>query len=156
MTEIDRIVRLLEKTFDKQPWYGPSVIEIISTIDAETATVKHGDTHTIIELVLHMISWRKFAIQRLKGDATFDLTDEMNFPKPTTWDDAIEQLHQSQRELIEATKQFPVDKLNELVPSSRLKYTYYTLLHGIAQHDVYHVGQIALLKKLTARHNLSK
>ncbi len=154
MTEIDRIVRLLEKTFDKQPWYGSSIMEILSTIDAETATTKHGDTHTIVELVLHMAAWRKFVIQKLKGDATFDITDEMNFSKPTTWSEAIEQLHQSQRELVEATKQFPADRLNELVPSSRLKYTYYTLLHGIAQHDVYHLGQIALLTKLAPTKHL--
>jgi uncharacterized damage-inducible protein DinB len=151
MTEIDRIARLVEKSFDKQPWYGSSIMEILSTIDAETATTKQGDTHTIIELVLHMASWRKFVIQRLKGDAAYEINDEMNFPNATTWSDAVDQLHQSQRELIEATKQFPADRLSELVPSNTMKYTYYTLLHGIVQHDVYHLGQIALLRKLTVR-----
>ncbi len=151
MTEIDRIARLLEKTFDKQPWYGSSIMQILSTIDSETATTKHGDTHSIIELVFHMASWRKFVIQKLKGDEAFDITEETNFPKPTKWSDAIEQLYQSQRELIEATKQFPADRLNELVPSNTMKYTYYTLLHGIVQHDVYHIGQIVLLRKLAAR-----
>jgi uncharacterized damage-inducible protein DinB len=156
MTEIDRIVRLLEKTFDKQPWYGSSIMEILLRVDPEQAIIRQGDTHSIIELVLHMVSWRKFTTQRLLGDTEFEVTDEANFPKPTTWKDAIDQLHQSQEALLMAVKQFPENRLAELVPSKILKYTYYTLLHGIIQHDVYHLGQIALLQKLTARQNPDK
>jgi uncharacterized damage-inducible protein DinB len=151
MTEIDRIVRLLEKTFDKQPWYGSSIVEILSRVDPEQSTVRQGETHSIIELVLHMTSWRKFATQRLMGNAEFEVTDEANFPNPTNWKDALDQLHQSQEALLAAVKQFPENRLIELVPSKILKYTYYTLLHGIIQHDVYHLGQIALLQKLTTR-----
>jgi uncharacterized damage-inducible protein DinB len=156
MNEIDRIIRLLEKMFDKQPWYGSSIIEILSRVDSEQAFFRQGDTHSIIELVLHMTSWRKFATQRLMGDAEFEVTDEANFPKPTTWKDTLDQLHQSQEALLAAVKQFPENRLAELVPSKTLKYTYYTLLHGIIQHDVYHIGQIALLQKLTARQNPDK
>jgi uncharacterized damage-inducible protein DinB len=150
MTEIDRIVRLLEKTFDKQPWYGSSITEILSDIDTETAGTRQGNTHTIIELILHMASWRKFTSHRLLANAAFEITDEINFPSPTTWADAVNALHQSQEELVKAVKQFPIDRLNELVPSKSQRYTFYTLLHGIIQHDVYHLGQIALLKKLIA------
>jgi uncharacterized damage-inducible protein DinB len=103
-----------------------------------------------------MISWRKFATQRLIGDAEFEVTDEANFPKAITWKDALNQLHQSQEALLAAVKQFLENLLAELVPSKTLEYTYYTLLHGIIQHDVYHIGQIALLQKLTARQNPDK
>jgi uncharacterized damage-inducible protein DinB len=151
MSEIDRIVRLLEKTFDKQPWYGSSIVEILSRVDPEQSTVRQGETHSIIELVLHMTSWRNFATQRLMSNAEFEVTDEANFPNPTNWKDALDQLHQSQEALLAAVKQFPENRLIELVPSKILKYTYYTLLHGIIQHDVYHLGQIALLQKLTTR-----
>jgi uncharacterized damage-inducible protein DinB len=153
MTEIDRIVRLLKKTFDKQPWYGCSITEILSRVDEQTASVNHGQPHTITQLVLHMASWRKFTTHRLLGDAEFDVTDETNFPKSTAWADAVNALHKSQEELVAAVKQFPVDRLNELVPSKRHKYTFYTLLHGIIQHDVYHLGQIALIQKLTIDHS---
>jgi uncharacterized damage-inducible protein DinB len=151
MTEIDRIARLLEKTFDKQPWYGCSIMEILSRVESEQSTMRQGDTHSISELVLHMASWRKFATQRLMGDAEFEVTDEANFPMATTWKDALAQLHQSQEALLAAVKQFPENRLAELVPSKTLKYTYYTLLHGIIQHDVYHLGQMALLQKLATR-----
>jgi uncharacterized damage-inducible protein DinB len=151
MTEIERIARLLEKTFDKQPWYGSSIMEILSRVESEQSTMRQGDIHSISELVLHMASWRKFATQKLIGDAEFEVTDEANFPKSTTWRGALDQLRQSQEALLVVVKQFPENRLAELVPSKTLKYTYYTLLHGIIQHDVYHLGQIALLQKLTTR-----
>jgi len=56
-------------------------------------------------------------------------------------------LQESQKELIEAAAKFPEERYGELVPSKVQKYTYYTLLHGIMQHDIYHLGQIAILKK---------
>lgn len=146
-TEIDRIVRLIEKSFDKQPWYGSSIMTILGGIKPEIVSQKVNDTHSIIELVLHMVSWRIFVIKRLNGDHDFQVTDEFNFPKPETWEEAVNKLQLSQQELIKAVKKFPEERLGEICPSKEHKYTYYTLLHGIAQHDVYHLGQIALLKK---------
>jgi uncharacterized damage-inducible protein DinB len=149
MSEIDRIVRLVEKTFDKQPWYGNSIAATLSNVDEKSAHIRHRETHTIIEIVLHRTSWRKFCIHRLKNDIDFEVGEDSNFPTPSTWVDAIDQLHQSQRALVEAIKQFPEDRLAELVPSKIQKYTYYTLLHGVIQHDIYHLGQIALLRKIS-------
>jgi len=145
--EIDRIVRTIEKTFDKQPWYGSSIMEILKDIPPEIVSKKIGQTHSIIELVLHMASWRTFVTKRLSGDDEFQVGEENNFPKPGKWEDAVTELNESQRELIAAAKKFPEEKLGDLCPSKVHKYTYYTLLHGITQHDVYHLGQIALLKK---------
>jgi hypothetical protein len=75
------------------------------------------------------------------------VSDEMNFPKPGTWDAAIDGLHASQNALVEAIKNFPEERLGELVPNATHKYTFYTLIHGVIHHDIYHLGQIALLKK---------
>jgi hypothetical protein len=102
MTEIDRIVRLLEKTFERQPWYGDSIIEILSHVDSESATIKHGSAHTIIELILHMASWRQFAIQRLKGNMEFDITDEINFPAPTTLKKAMHEFKKANKSLLKS------------------------------------------------------
>ena len=148
MTEIDRITRLLEKTFDRQPWYGSSVMEILKTVNPLIVNQRIGETHSIAELVEHMISWRTFATKRLQGEEAFQVNDATNFPSSHTWEDTLKRLHQSQEELLKATKQFPEERLNELVPGNQFRYTYYTLLHGIIQHDVYHLGQIALLKKV--------
>ncbi len=145
-SEIERIMRLLEKTFDKQPWYGSSIMDVLD-MDPAKATQRLTHGHSIIELILHMTTWRKFATSRLQGDHSFEVSDEMNFPFTGTWEEAMSDLQKSQRTLMEAVKSFPEDRLCELVPSNTQKYTYYTLLHGILHHDIYHLGQIALLKK---------
>lgn len=149
MSEIDRIVRLLTKTFDKGAWHGPTVREVLETINQEQAHLRAGASHSIIELVLHMISWRMFAVHRLRGDGAYEVAPEMNFPAPgsETWSEVCSRLERSQQELLEAARKFPEDRLGELVPSSSFKYTYYTLLHGIAHHDIYHSGQIQLIRK---------
>jgi uncharacterized damage-inducible protein DinB len=144
--ETERIVRLLEKTFDKHPWYGPSIMDVLD-IDPAIATKRIGNGHTIIELVRHMTSWRVFATKRLQGDNTFEVTDEMNFSKAGTWEEALISLRNSQAALVEAVKNFPESRYGELVPSKTQKYTYYTLLHGIVHHDIYHLGQIAYIRK---------
>ncbi|HRI78995.1 MAG TPA: DinB family protein [Cyclobacteriaceae bacterium] len=144
-SETERIARLLEKTFDRQPWYGSSVMEILQKVSPEARATRTGKSHTIIELVLHMTSWRKFVIHRLRGDDAFQVSEDLNFPKAGAWEDAVAELKATQAELIAAIKSFPEERLGELVPSSSFKYTYYTLLHGIIQHDVYHIGQIAFI-----------
>jgi uncharacterized damage-inducible protein DinB len=146
-TEIDRIVRLLEKTFDKQPWYGNSIHETLSGLPPDATTLHHGPSHSIIELIVHMISWRLFVTKRLQGEDSFQITDELNFPKPGSWQSAIDGLNASQKELVNAIKNFPEGRLGELVPNATHKYTFYTLIHGVIQHDIYHLGQIAYIKK---------
>ena len=147
-TETEKIVRILEKTFDKQPWYGSSIMSILSDVSEERASRKMGTSHSIIELILHMTAWRQFATHRLTGDNSFEISEEMNFPPASTLSEAIRQLKESQELLLQAAKKFPDERLGELVPSKTQRYTYYTLLHGIAHHDIYHLGQIALLKKV--------
>src|SRR4051812_9411312 len=105
--EIDRIVRMLEKTFEKQPWYGPSMNEVLSNVDPSITGKHQGDAHSIVELVLHMTSWRTFATKRLEGDNTFEVSDDLNFPKPGSWEDAIARLKTSQVALVAAMKNFP-------------------------------------------------
>jgi uncharacterized damage-inducible protein DinB len=145
--EIERIARMLQKTFDQHPWYGPPVMEILKQVDASIADKRIGAVHTINELIMHMISWRLFATKRLSGDDLFQIDDKINFPKPGSWNDSLTELQKSQNDLVKAVKNFPEEKLSDICPSKVHKYTYYTLLHGIIQHDVYHLGQIALLKK---------
>ncbi|NOT74757.1 MAG: DinB family protein [Cyclobacteriaceae bacterium] len=146
-SEIDRLVRMLEKTFDKQPWYGNSIVQTISDIHPSITTLRHGPTNNIIELILHITSWRLYVIKKLMGDLDFVMTDELNFPKSDNWELAVSNLRTSQQELIESLKSFPESRLDELVPGASHKYTFYTLINGIIQHDIYHLGQIAYIKK---------
>lgn len=148
---MERILRLLNKTFNKGAWHGPTVTEVLAQVSPATSNERIGKSHSILELVLHMTSWRTFVTRRLLGDAIYQVSDEANFPVPgpTTWGEAVRKLEESQRELAEAVGNFPEARLGELVPGASHTYTFYTLLHGIIQHDIYHIGQIQLILKGT-------
>ena len=145
--EIKNIYKLLQRSFEKNAWHGPAVKEVLETVTSEHAFKRLPDSHSIIELVAHMTSWRIFVMKKLQGDTEYKVTDPMNFPAATDWSKTIEALDKSQVELLEAVKAFEAAKLHEIVPHGSHTYSYYTLLHGIIHHDLYHAGQIALIKK---------
>jgi uncharacterized damage-inducible protein DinB len=152
-TEIEKIVGLLGRTFNKTAWHGPSVKETLAKVSPSQGQFRLTEnTHSIIELVAHMSVWRTFVIKRLLGDNDFTINDDINFPNETDWLKAIADLDKSQSLLVETVKQFPHERLAELVPHSEFRYTFYTLLHGIIHHDLYHTGQISLIIKGNSQH----
>ena len=145
--EINHIIDLLKGTFEKNAWHGPSVKEVLQDISAEQSFERITNTHSIIELVSHMTGWRMLVIRRLLGDNEYEVRDGMNFPAEADWEKAIKDLYDSQDRLIELLEVFPCARLSERVSHASFEYTYYHLLHGIIHHDLYHIGQIALIKK---------
>lgn len=143
--EINNIATLLIKTFQGPAWHGPSILESLENITPQQALHKISGSHSIIELVAHMTTWRNFVAKRLSGNSTYEVSDADNFPSLTDWNSAVDKLKESQTNLLTALKAFPESKLFTTVPTR--KYDFYTMLHGIVQHDVYHTGQIILLKK---------
>jgi uncharacterized damage-inducible protein DinB len=145
-TEMERIVRQLEKTFQGHPWHGPSITQTLEGLTEQQSQQRIGKGHSILELVLHMIAWRTFVCERLEGNDVADVAEDLNFPTDGRWPQAWQLLQQSQHRLLSAVQKFPIEKLDELVPNRR--YTYYTMLHGVLQHDIYHLGQMVYLIKL--------
>lgn len=145
--ETTNIAALLEKSFYGPAWHGPSVQEALGGIAPQMRSTKISDSHSIVELVAHMTAWRNFVIKRLNGDATYEVSDAENFPVATDWQKTLDDLKKSQEALLAALKAFPENKLFTTVPTRT--YDFYTMLHGIIQHDIYHIGQIILLKKQT-------
>lgn len=147
MEKLRDITSLLLKTYEKNAWYGPSVLEALENITQELALKRLPNTHSIIELVTHMTAWRNYTVSKLTGGES-TMTEEMNFPDTTEWVVATTGLHKSQTQLLNAIKYFPEERLQEMVPEASHPYTFYTLLHGIIHHDIYHTGQIVLIKKM--------
>lgn len=145
--EIEYLVSLLKQTFEKGAWHGPSVKESIEDVDQAQAFKRLPDTHSIIELVAHMTAWRAYTIRKLKGDAEYKVTDELNFPQAESWPETLRRLEESQMLLLSELETFPAGKLQEEVPGRANPLTFYMLLHGMIHHDVYHAGQIVLIKK---------
>jgi uncharacterized damage-inducible protein DinB len=145
MSEIKKIINTLKHTYEKDAWHGPAVKEALADIAEDVIYSRIGNSHNIIELVAHMTAWRNYVAQKLKGNDLFELSDEQNFPEEKDWKRALTNLEQSQKELINALEVTPDDRLQQVVPNRKFKF--YTMLHGIIHHDLYHIGQIMLLKK---------
>ncbi|HKJ31160.1 MAG TPA: DinB family protein [Balneolales bacterium] len=150
MNETTRIDNLLLQTMNGDAWHGPAVFELLRDIPAEKAAFHPvEDVHSIWELVEHMTTWQKVIIRRM-NDEDYEPSDEENFPDVTadssdTWEKAVEELYRTYQALREKIIHFPDEKLGEAVPGKH--YTHYIQLHGLIQHNLYHAGQIAILKK---------
>ena len=144
-TEIQKIINIVTHTYEKNAWHGPSVKEVLSTLTASHAGLRVGTSHSIGELIRHMTTWRNFIIKKLEGDDSYDVSDADNFPAPGNWREAVQQLEKSQVKLIEMLEKTPDSLLDQRVPGR--EYKYFTMLHGIIHHDLYHLGQIVLIKK---------
>jgi hypothetical protein len=157
--EITRIVDELQREHNGDPWHGSPLVAILEGIDAAHAIQRPiPDAHCIWELVLHMTSWKKETARRLRGAVACMPIEgdwpEVGAPTDARWREAIAQLEAAHEELINTVKTLPDAKLYEPTNDKRsgplgTGVSHYVLLHGIVQHDVYHAGQIALLKKAT-------
>jgi uncharacterized damage-inducible protein DinB len=151
MTETHRINSQLKRAQEGQAWHGPSLRELLDGVTAEQAAAKPiPNAHSIWELVNHITAWEQIATRRLEGEGEIEIPDEINFPPVTdaseaAWQATLQALEASHRSLRDGVKKIDDARLEEIAPGA--SYSIYFLLHGVIQHDLYHAGQIALLKK---------
>ena len=157
MEEISRIADQLEREHSGDPWHGSPLMHILDGVTHTQAANKPiPGGHSIWELVLHIAAWKNEVRNRLSG-APAGEPREGDWPQvrdvsDAGWRAALERLQVSHRLLVSAVRELPETKLFEPTNDVRDRamgtgVTYYELLHGIVQHDTYHAGQIALLKK---------
>ncbi len=150
MDEIARIEDQLRRAFEREAWSGPSLLETLDGVDAATAVRRPlASAHTIWELVLHVAAWEDIVRRRL-GDERVEVTPEMDWPpvadtSPAAWGAALGRLRAGHAALRVAVRALDAASLDQLPRGSTV--TRYVLAHGAAQHDLYHAGQIALLRK---------
>lgn len=155
MSETARIADQLRRAFRGEAWHGDSLFEILQGITAAQAAahpVKHA--HSIWELLLHISAWDHAVRRRITGE-TVELSDDQNFPpimdtSEGAWRRSQEQAKKVHDELVQTVTAFPEDRLGEKVPGKAHEpdwYNFYYMLHGLVQHELYHAGQIALLRK---------
>ncbi len=153
-SEATRIADQLRRAFAGDAWHGDSVFEILKGVTAAQAAARPiKNAHTIWELVLHIAAWDGAVLRRL-GGVKVALSDAENFPavtdaSETAWRKALADVRRVHEQLVEAVSVLPDSRLDEIVPGKEgAHYTFYYMLHGVVQHELYHAGQIALLKKL--------
>ncbi len=149
-SEAALIAEQLRRAFEGDAWHGPALFELLKDMDASTAAAKPlPGVHSIWELVLHIAAWDAAACRRLAGEKWQPL-GTANFPvvpKPTqaAWRKAVAHAKRTHDVLVKTVAALPEFRLGERVPGTR--YDFYFMLHGVAQHELYHAGQIAILKK---------
>jgi uncharacterized damage-inducible protein DinB len=154
MSEAARIADQLRRAFDGEAWHGDSLSEILEGVTVARAAARPvANAHSIWELVLHIAAWDGAVLRRLEG-STVEPSDAENFPAVTdasdaAWRAALAKVRRVHAELVSAVSVLPDSRLSQMVPGKEgAHYTFYYMLHGLAQHELYHAGQIALLKKM--------
>ena len=153
ISEIERIIDQLERGFEGHAWHGSSMSEILGDINCEVAADRPlPDTHSIWEIVLHTTVWLRTVRERLQGKPIAELPDHEDWPHVTdtscdAWEEALRDLRSEYELFREEALRWRDRNLGETCEGQR--YTVYEMLHGVIQHNLYHAGQIAVLKKGT-------
>ena len=153
-----RLIDQFKRAHDGDPWHGSPVKEILKGVTHEQAARRPPNgAHSIWELVLHMTGWRNEVARRAHGEAATEPAagdyPDVGDPTAARWTAALAALDASHANLATAVRGMSDDHLLKPTNDSRNRplgtgVSYYELLHGIVQHDAYHAGQIAILKKV--------
>jgi uncharacterized damage-inducible protein DinB len=151
--EILYIAEQIKETYEGDPWFGRNAKVLLAEVNEGAAFKKPNGQHSIVELVWHMITWREFTISRFKKEAAKDLHyfethdwRELDHNNKRLWPEGLQRLKETQKELLKIVKAQTDELLDQNVEER--KYNFRKLLNGILQHDIYHLGQIAYIKKL--------
>jgi uncharacterized damage-inducible protein DinB len=155
---IQHIIQLLQETYNGHPWHGRSLKSLLSEVTPEMALKKpDANSHSIAELVYHLITWREFTISRLqpeegKDTHYFESIDwrPLDLSSNKTWEEGLRLLEESQQRILAVLEEFNDSILPEVV--AERKYKFKVLLYGLVQHEAYHAGQIAYAMKLSQLH----
>lgn len=149
--EADKIADQLERAFEGDAWHGSSMSEILGDIPCEVAGARPlPGGHSIWEIVLHTTVWQRTVRERLQGQPIVSLLDEEDWPpvvdtSPPAWAEAVRDLRAEYELLRDEVLRWRDRDLGETCEGQR--YTAYEMLHGVVQHNLYHAGQVAVLKK---------
>ena len=134
------LLNRLNAIYDGKPWYGRNLSSILRE-DKEIP-------FRALSILRHMIVWRTYVNKVLQGiNTSIELNSEQDWPNVTeSMIELLDELSQVHQGLIETIEAFDQEKWFDKPMNS--SYTYYHLVEGIMDHDLYHLGQIALLKKM--------
>lgn len=157
MKETQRLLDQLARSYDGDAWHGPSLKASLEGVTAEiasTSPVPNG--HTIWEIVLHICFWQNQARKYLET-GLMSLPEKSDWPEvgeatEGNWQKTLQALDQSHQDFAATLASLGEEKLDEILGQERDKelgtgLSHYVTIHGVIQHNLYHAGQIVLLKK---------
>ena len=151
MSRGQRVAEAIERSVSGPMWHGPALADLVGDVTAEQAAARPvPGAHSIWELVLHVSSWTEIVRERLVGSAKSEPTPEEDWPpvrdqSAAAWRAAVERLKEAHRELAADVAQLDDSMLIGRVPGR--EHSVLAMIHGVVEHDAYHGGQIAILKR---------
>jgi hypothetical protein len=151
---IELLLEVLDQAFDRRGWHGTTLRGALRGLTATEALWRPArGRHNIWELTVHAAYWKYAVRRRLDGAAVGSFTRKPSnwptvpgTPDTAAWKSDIRLLEEEHRILRETIRTLPPGKLEERSPQG--VWTNAEEIHGIAAHDLYHTGQIQLIKKL--------
>jgi uncharacterized damage-inducible protein DinB len=150
LLETRRIEDQLNRSFRGEAWHGPCLSDLLRDVSfAQAADRPLPGVHSIWEIVLHITAWIDVARRRMEGEPV-ELSPAQDWPairdpSDAGWQIALGNLEGAHEKLRGAIAVLDPERLDERVRGK--PYSIYFLLHGVIQHNLYHAGQIAILKK---------
>ena len=161
MSEAHRLADQIQRAHDGDPWHGSPVKAILEGVTHEQASRRPpSGAHSIWELVLHMSGWRNEVARRATGEPAGEPAagdwPAVGDPTAARWKEALAALDASHQNLIAVVQRLSDERMLQPTNDPRNRelgtgVSYYELLHGIVQHDAYHAGQIAIVKKIIGK-----
>jgi uncharacterized damage-inducible protein DinB len=151
--EIQSIISNLQAVNNGESWFGRSVYTILDEVDTSKIYIKPNNTeHSLIELLYHMLTWAEFTLKRIeKGQiqdmGAFEKKDWREIdPAVHSWEKGLAEFKSINEKIIQLLNEKDDEFLKEIVDYR--KYNFRFLLNGYIQHNIYHLGQVAYVKKL--------
>jgi uncharacterized damage-inducible protein DinB len=156
VTAGELLLRLLDQAYDRKSWHGPNLRGSIRGVGPALAAWRPAARRrSIAEIVVHAAYWKYAARRRLLGEkrGSFPLKGSNWFPRPAdlspeAWAEDVALLERMHGELWAAVADLAPSALSATPPGRKVSNL--DLIIGVAAHDVYHAGQIQLLKRLGA------
>lgn len=154
MTEIELLIRQLEQAFHRRSWHGTNLLGSVRGLELEEAAWRpQAGRHNIWEIIVHAAYWKYTVYRRIMGESrgSLALKGANWFERPIEKTEAalkadVKMLKEYHGRLIVAVRLLEPARLGEFPAGS--KFTYRDLVIGVAAHDLYHAGQIQILKRL--------
>jgi len=148
--KVELLLEILEQGYQKKTWHGPNLKQSIRGVSAREAAWRPGkQRHNIWEELVHAAYWKYVVRRRLLREKRGSFT-----LKGSNWfargDGAAETAWERDRELLEASHQKLREAVEEM-PQGRFDEKSVDMIFGVAFHDVYHAGQIRMLRRLQGK-----
>lgn len=155
--QITQLLTIIDQAYDHRSWHGTNLRGSIRGVSARQAAWRPAPgRHNIWELVVHAAYWKYAVSRRFTGESrgSFPLKGSNWFPRPDVvgeqeWRTDVRLLDRMHRLLRECIRNLPPGALSRTPKGSKVSNEF--VLTGIAAHDLYHAGQIQLLKKLSRK-----